>query len=315
LAFPHVCSISFLLIEGIPTLSDLAKLALPPPPFPHPGHGATKEYAKLRRRAHYEHIRAEVSKLAEPRIAAILSRSTWQEKQDAVDDLFEKIEFQLRDSEPILSGHPQFGAWVEQALESYLKTIKGKEGEKSEPVNNATEESSTEDAVDISPISADDDEAVPVFMDCYSAEDPADQVVPNILHPLRPHPNDGPGRMVEEWELAANDKSKRIMLRQSTRKIARALLESPSVRVLVKGKRGVGKVSKDALWLLISEVSAVLLSFVIFRLTHLILYLSSVGSHCINCGVSKKVWSDCLVSSGWKQAPPTWLLHSTKSQN
>ena len=240
--------------EGIPTLSELSKIALPPPPFPHPGHGSTKEYANLRRRTHYNYILNEVTKLAEPRISAILARQTWQEKQDAVDELFESIEFQLRESEPILNGHPQFGSWVEQALESYLKGIKGgtEDGKKSaesstDETESTVEQSPSEEAdftgADAYPSLAEDEQALPMFMDCYSSDDPEDQMVPTILNPLKPHPHDGPGRMVEEWELSAHSTSKRILLRQSTRKIARALLESSSARVFVTGRRGVGKVS------------------------------------------------------------------------
>ena len=230
--------------DGIPTLSELSKLALPPPPPPHPGHGATKEYANWRRGAHYQHIKSEANKLVEPRIDAILALPDWQEKQDAVDELFESVEFQLRESETILSGHPQFGAWVERAIESYLKGIKT--GAEEDNAASTAEDSPSEEvgieAGDAYPSTAEDDEALPVFMDCFSSDDAKDQMVPTILNPLKPHPHDGPGRMVEEWELAAHSASKRILLRQSTRKIAQAILESPSARVFVSGRRGVGKV-------------------------------------------------------------------------
>lgn len=235
-----------LLPEGIPTLSELSKLALPPQPFPHPGHGETKQYAKLRRQAHYEHVSSEVDKLAEPRIAKILGRTTWQEKQDAVDELFEAVEFQLRDSEPILSGHPQFGSWVERALESYLKAIKGGTEEEIPSEASTSEETAVSEATDAYPSVEEDEAAMPIFMDCYSSDDPEDQMVPTILNPLKQHPHDGPGRMVEEWELSAHSTSKRILLRQPTRKIARALLESPTARVVVTGRRGVGKTAAIA---------------------------------------------------------------------
>ncbi|CAB9504420.1 Mitochondrial ribosomal death-associated protein 3 [Seminavis robusta] len=223
---------------GIPTLSELAQLPLPPPPFPHPGHGQSKEYANLRRQAIYEKIRKEVVKAAEPKLPGILTLPTWQEKQDAVDALFESVEHQLRVKESILSGHPQFGRWVERALESYLKTFK-KETPTELASSDGAESADEKDE-------ASDEKAVPVFMDCYSAKDPEDQMVPSILMPLKPHPHDGPGRMVEEWELSAHSKSKRIMLRQSTRDIARALQESESARVLVTGRRGVGKTAAIA---------------------------------------------------------------------
>ena len=80
-------------------------------------------------------------------------------------------------------------------------------------------------------------------MDLYDKEDGPEKVVPTILHPLRPHPRDGPGRMVEEWELAAHKETKRIMLRQCTQKIAQTLTEFPTSRVYVHGRKGTGKVS------------------------------------------------------------------------
>ena len=68
--------------------------------------------------------------------------------------------------------------------------------------------------------------------------------------PLQSHHKEGTGRMVEEWDLAANKATKRIMVRQCVRDIAQTLEEagkegSDNVtrRVYVKGKAGVGKVS------------------------------------------------------------------------
>ena len=79
-----------------------------------------------------------------------------------------------------------------------------------------------------------------------------DNGVPNLLYPLDVHPKEGVGRMIEEWQLAANKDTKRIMIRDGMRDIARVVVEattssSPSstggaARILVTGKRGVGKV-------------------------------------------------------------------------
>ena len=61
--------------------------------------------------------------------------------------------------------------------------------------------------------------------------------------------------MIEEWQLAANKETKRIMIRDAMRDIARAIVEATTpassaddstggaARVFVAGKRGVGKVS------------------------------------------------------------------------
>ena len=52
--------------------------------------------------------------------------------------------------------------------------------------------------------------------------------------------------MVEEWQLAANKDTKRIMMRDATREIAEKVVEAEegkgATRVFVSGKRGVGKV-------------------------------------------------------------------------
>lgn len=252
-------------------MSELAQLALPPPPMIHPGHGQTKEYASQRKQAQINYIREQVIMIAEPKIDEILKLKSWQAKQDAVDQLFENVEFQLRDQEKVLSSHPLFGIWVEKALETYLRTFKkggqqpsvnagesttslsSEEGNTVEdnttsddasPPEESSSTMTTTDSDTISyPTAEDDAKALPMFMDCFSNEDEEKAMVPSILHPLKPHPHDGPGRMVEEWELSAHSTSKRILLRQSTRKVARILEESINSRVYVTGRKGVGKVS------------------------------------------------------------------------
>ena len=83
--------------------------------------------------------------------------------------------------------------------------------------------------------------------------------VPNLLYPLNVHKNEGVGRMVEEWQLAAHKDTKRIMIRDVMVNIASKIVnaanccdvnleegtknnEGGAVRVFVSGKRGVGKV-------------------------------------------------------------------------
>lgn len=224
---------------GIPTLSTLAKIPLPPPPPPHIGHGEAKAYAKARKRKQYDHVATQVAATAEPQIGDILKLESWQEKQDAVDKLFEDVEFALKEQEQILAKHPNFGEWVERALEEYLRNVKPKDDEEE---SKSEEKDGSETVVDTNtfPTTEEDAEALPVFVDLY---DGTDEVVPKILHPLKPHARDGPGRMVEEWELSAHNGTKRILLRQCTRQVARALdSDSNAVRVYVTGHRGVGKV-------------------------------------------------------------------------
>jgi small subunit ribosomal protein S29 len=254
----------------IPTLHDLAVLPLPPPPPPMPSASA-KVYALRRKRHIYKHIYTRVKQMAEPRIHGIQQLTDWQDKQDAVDVLFEDIEKKLREAEVILGRQPQFGKWVEQALEEYLRSLQPKK-EKPEPIEEETEKTQflkglQQTIVDQSPeettssetkfVSREADEnAVPIFMDCYSPP-PLDEkpkkekekekdepISPNILIPLAPSKNphkDLNGRMVEEWELAAHKKTKRIMLRQCMRSIAQVAKDDKPFRVFVHGRRGIGK--------------------------------------------------------------------------
>lgn len=222
--------------DKIPTLHVLAELPLPPPPPPHPAQQA-KAYALQRKRAQYQYVTQLVRQLAAPRIPAIQKLSSWDEKQDAIDALFEELEFQLREMEPILKVHPNFGTWVERALEEYLVSIR----------SNKTDALSKE--------INEDETAVPVFMDLFQEGDDsassdaesASAVIPKILHPLQGNKS-GEGNMIEEWELAADKTTKRIMLRHCTRSIARALTRqddnggaTPPCRIVVSGRQGTGK--------------------------------------------------------------------------
>jgi small subunit ribosomal protein S29 len=168
---------------------------------------------------------------AASRLPAIQALPSWEEKQDAVDELFEDIEFQLKASNPVLGMHPRFGEWVEKALEDYLQAI-----QQAGQADTSTIEENKDESQD----------GIPVFMDCYSENDGPDQLVPSILHPLTTNPRGTNGNMVEEWELAAHKKSKRIMIRRSTQKIANALTEHTAASILVSGCQGVGKTAAVA---------------------------------------------------------------------
>ncbi|KAL3926432.1 MAG: hypothetical protein SGARI_005610, partial [Bacillariaceae sp.] len=148
--------------------------------------------------------------------------SDWNEKQDAVDELFESTIEELKVKEEILGKHPEFATWVERALEEYLRTVNTSGGVVDGDIDSS-------------------DEPTPVFMETYSGDDGENSVVPAILSPLQPHRHNGPGRMVEEWEIAANKKTKRIMVRDCTKSIAKILDEQDSSRIYVHGQRGVGK--------------------------------------------------------------------------
>jgi len=209
----------------------LAAIPLPRPPPDHPGSERAKNYANFRKAMHYQYVKSIVSETVKPKIPAIQKLPTWEEKQDAIDELFENTEFELKEQEIILGKHPQFGNWVEKALEEYLESIQQTEKQSSEPAegNEANNDPNN------------DEEAVPIFVDFTDTEDEDNPTVPKLLSPITSHKEHGAGRMVEEWELAALTTAKRIMLRQSTRQIAKALHENQPSRVYVTGERGTGK--------------------------------------------------------------------------
>ena len=227
------------LLDKIPTLSTVASMSFPNPPFPRPGLGQAKEYAKLRKRAQFEYISNQVKEAAKPKMDKIFALKTWQDKQDAVDELFESVEDELRAQEEILGLHPRFGDWVSRALEEYLRSVQKDDSSSPTVAKDGESSASAESTGSNSGSSVD-----PVFIDCFNPDD-GDAMVPRILTPLMPHPKDGPGRMVEEWELAAHKKTKRILLREPAQKVAQILEANESCRIFVHGERGVGKVSAE----------------------------------------------------------------------
>jgi len=248
-------------LPTIPSLSELAALELPPPPLPHPGLGLAKAYALQRKRRQYEYVLKQVNQQVrrttgsgDDRIKAIEAMEDWDDKQDAVDELFEELESELRDREPILGKHPQFGYWVERALEECLRRRQqSSDEEKGSAVTAA-------------------DTAAPLFVDLFNPAEDSDEdhskAAPKIVHPLQsessPH-KDSVGRMVEEWELAAHKRTKRIMLRQCTKRIAAAVLEGasgPSSRILVSGRQGVGKTAAVAAVVASARISGYVVLYV-----------------------------------------------------
>lgn len=215
--------------DKIPTLDALAILPLHPPPPPNPGLGKRRAYALYRKRALYQNILERVREMVqEDRLASIRALESWEDKQDAVDDLFDEITKTLQRQETILGKHPLFEEWVEKALEEHLQQIQ------------SDKEGSAEPTAAQSP-------RVPIFMDCFGPEDSADSVVPKILSPLKVWERGNMcGRMVEEWQLSAHKVSKRIMLRHCTQIIASKVLPNAETgkqqaRILVTGRQGVGK--------------------------------------------------------------------------
>lgn len=207
---------------AIPTLTEIAAMALPSPPDPHPAENA-KIFALRRKRRQYKYIAAKVRIMAEPKVKEIQKMDDWDAKQEAVDILFEDLEFALKNREKILGRHPLFGKWVERALEEYLRD------------SQKPKTSSQDEEAKVNP--------EPIFMDTFVKDvDSKDSVVPQILQPLRlSTKRETIGRMAEEWELAALKTSRRIMLRDCTRTIAQAVLSDQPSRVVVHGRTGMGK--------------------------------------------------------------------------
>ena len=157
-----------------------------------------------------------------------------------------------------------------------------------------------------------DDDIVPVFFDLYNSKPTSttskneSSIVPKLLHPLIIHKHDGPGRMVEEWELSADENTNRIMLHDCMKDVASLIVtgstttstntdtnidntnndERKGKAVLVTGENGVGK-------------STVLASIVAMarNSNHLVLFmpdcdrLSKLGYYVEPNLV--RVWGDC----------------------
>ena len=183
------------------------------------------------------------------------------DKWVALDELSRTIQEELVTERFALAEHYQFDLWVKRALKEHMqelqilpKTTDGfLEGRVSAPldmVKRAIEEQliamREPDPTADYPTKEQDEKSVPIFMDCYGPGCTEEQNVPDILKPLRFYPRAkgwGQGKMLEEWELSADKETKRIMLRESTRRIAQLVEkgETTPQRVLVHGRRGVGK--------------------------------------------------------------------------
>lgn len=238
-ASPH-SELYVLRSDGVPTLTELARVSLPPSSPPHPALGDPAPYLKYRKNMIKNHIRDAVVQFAEPKVQSILDMKDWDEKQTAIDELFEEVVDALKSDsikdkngdliKVVIGSQPKFPQMVEKALEEYLQSVV-----KNEKQSVSQEQESHNNAEIVTPI----------FMDLMKV--PGSSLdkdgVPKLLYPLKPHAKHGPGRMIEEWELAANDKTRRIMHRECVREIAKAITDSNlgGARVIVTGTKGVGK--------------------------------------------------------------------------
>ncbi len=322
------------LVEGVPTLEAMSRMSLPKSLPPHPGHGTPAVHASHRKRAMRRKLLTSIQIAIHDDLLKIVNdMKTHDEKQAAVDVLYETIEDRVREREPVLSKLPDFAMLVEDGLEDVLTMVQERMnkaakmayaerwrqskmtsamGEAGEGGDNGDESGTPRgggnklDGKAIDVMGVNEDVSTPIFMDVLAATrhiqrrqqqqqqraesdvDDAggvvasnapcieyhaipkffshcnDDGVPNLLYPLTVHPKEGVGRMVEEWQLAANKETKRIMMRDAMAEIANIVVEAttdavadgtteddaagPKVatvgaaRVLVTGKRGVGKV-------------------------------------------------------------------------
>ena len=226
----------------VPTLSTLADMNLPLPAPPLPSDNK-KEYNRYRKNAEKRLMMTAVEKLVEVRVEKILRMESENEKQEAVDDLFENIENELYENIPELGllykGHPRSEGLIQKSLTDYLIAIKRREENRysSEQENHQKQiddESVEEEKLDTN-IRKQDAEAVPIFMDLKN------EGVKSIFATTGVS-----GGISEDWELAADEDCKRIMIREPMRRIAQAFVQGEKskepARVLITGKKGVGKV-------------------------------------------------------------------------
>ena len=289
------------MIDGVPTLDQLATLQHESSALPHPALGNPKPYLKHRKREIYNTIYDAVVSHAQPKVSKILSMEQWDEKQNAIDDLFEKIHDQVRygrrktmkntntknnrkkgdgkkettsssynkvgpqgmsDEEykeymsVVLGSQPNFPKIVQTALENYLKSVVKDERMKAASSLASHSNNKNGDEKDDNDYGNEEEEMstpntvhVPIFMDILKAPNSTvdEDDVPKLLAPIKPHTKDGPGRMLEEWELSAKRDTKRIMLRECITEVAKSMIETQGEnsqggsRIFVSGKEGVGK--------------------------------------------------------------------------
>jgi len=321
-------------VNGVPNLLDLSKLSVPKSLPSHPGHGTPIKYANYRKKQITKKLHTSIQLAIHDDLLKILYMDSYDEKQVAVDALYEGIVDTMSKRERVLSKLPNFHILVEEGLEKVLVMVQGslmkdgkkkkveevaaaaeekkkeKSGEevdllavddgKKEDGKDATatdasvkakEENNVEDIIDV--MGVNNETPTPVFMDILAAanslklpttassdasstdddeesdkEEDNQQTtlskffiesnkddVPNLLYPLNVHKAEGVGRMVEEWQLAANKETKRIMIRDVMVDIASKIVDAANccasgdegekkgaARVFVSGKRGVGKV-------------------------------------------------------------------------
>ena len=164
---------------GVPTLGEMAGLVLPASLPSHPGDGNPGEYAGHRRREMSRRLKLAVQVTIHDDLKKILEMKSWEDKQDAVDEMYETIEERVREKEPIMGQLPDFAGMVEKELEGILRMVQSrlKGASAAEKQASASEEGDDKDEekakpeptkVDDSVLDVMDskkEKPVPVFMD------------------------------------------------------------------------------------------------------------------------------------------------------
>ena len=248
---PDVVSLSSLervkVLDDVPTLSKLQAIRLPPPPPVLPS-ADPKAYVQHRKHAERHRIYTRVSELAKDRVEEILRILDSNDKQNAVDELFESIEQQMRDEEGVLlvqrptkvrrkrAPPAKFEMMVEYALTEYLQEINKREeqkwniAKKEQVVPTAKEE-------EVGTLVVEEAVAKPLFVDFTKS------TKKDLLFAV----TGAAGQIKEEWSLAALKSSQRVMLRKCMSDMAKEILEKVDVeqkpfKIFVQGRKGVGKV-------------------------------------------------------------------------
>jgi len=257
---PDVVSLSSLervkVLDDVPTLSELQAIRLPPPPPILPS-ADPKAYVQHRKHAERHRIYTRVSELVKDRVEEIVRILDSHDKQNAVDELFESIEQQMRDEEGVLlvqrptkvrrkrAPPAKFEMMVEYALAEYLQEINKREEQK---WNIAKKEqvASTAKEEEVGTLVAEEAVAKPLFVDFTKS------TKEDLLFAV----TGAAGQIKEEWSLAALKSSQRVMLRKCMSDMAKEILEKVDVeqrpfKIFVQGRKGVGK--STALTLLVAS--------------------------------------------------------------
>jgi len=130
---------------GVPTLLEMSRLELPEQLPPHPGSGNPAKYATFRKRQQQKKLHMSIQLAIHDDLQRILGMVSWEEKQEAVDDLFEVVEERVREREPVMAKLPDFSNLVEVGLQKVLGMVQERmQGAAKEGANDAVAENAAD---------------------------------------------------------------------------------------------------------------------------------------------------------------------------